>query len=261
MVSKEQPDLIKAYLDRIKAREKSPDLQEYTERIASLAKMKSLLAGLSTKGFVVEDGPSVLGDQGEDSQLGTPDFVVRREDVLFYVYLVLGSERTIDHDYAQAIFQALRRNLGLTAVILVWPTENFSSCEVDSYAIRRHLEKMGNISLSEERAAPLLETIETAFANQFVDWQVTAATGAELRNRKHLVSGLSDSIREALKHNLAEEKARNLSIPEKVIAQNAVSDRDIAELTDEILRILSSESEAETRLESLSLVVKKLAGR
>ncbi len=89
----QKPDLIKEYLRRLKIQEKSGAFNDYAERLTHLSIIRDILASLSADGYASSEGTTLLGTR--EQPLGTvtwgpPDFVVLREDVLIYVYLVIG---------------------------------------------------------------------------------------------------------------------------------------------------------------------------
>ena len=251
----DQPDLIKEYLDRLRIREKSADLDEYTQRLTHLARLRVLLMGLTEEGFAIEEGHSVLG---RTSDRRTPDFLVLKEDVLFYVYLVLEPAAQVSRDDLSAMFDALRENQTLTAVVLVWATRDYPTLVVDTFSIRHLLDRPDQINLNNERLEPVLKAIKEAFSHQFVDWHLSGSTATWVNLKQEVATAWMSSIYSALARYLAQEKARVFEIPEKSSAQQFLSEPHLRKLADAILRFIETERPEGEAIDKLNKAIERL---
>jgi hypothetical protein len=237
-----RPDLIKEYLDRLKVQDKSATVEEYSHRLTHLSAVRSILAELARKGFAVAEGPSFIDAAGEIPNvrsLAPPDYVVLREDVLLYMYLSVDEKREISTDFAKGIWEALRDNSSLSAVVVAWPGPEYPSICIDSFTVRNYLERKGPIDLSVEDASPLITTIERFYSAQFVDWDIPFGLGSTVQTNR--VRGVTDQLFQNLVNAFEAEKARALGVPEKIEAQKRVSPEDVARLRDKLSEILLHE--------------------
>jgi len=263
MAEKDQkPDLIQEYLRRLKIQDKSESFDDYAERLTHLSVIRDLLASLTAKGYASSEGTALLGTR--EQPLGTvswgpPDFVVLREDVLIYVYLVIGPTGELTPTHLQGISADLKENSALSAVATCWPEKNYPSALTDSFAIRNYLERPAPVTLDRETLAPLQEAIESFFRAQLVDWQLSTTNlrlGPSQRVRE-LASDLLDKIRA----NISTEKSRSYEIPEKLEALNKVSPEDIRELVEKITAMITKEDTSNRRLQELKDMLERLCER
>jgi len=255
----DRPDLIKEYLDRLKIQKKSSTVEEYSERLTHLSAVRSTLAELATKGFAVAEGPSFVSEAGEalsGPSLSPPDYVVVREDILLYVYVSLDQSRRISAEFAKGIWQALRDNPSLSAIVITWPGVRYPSICVDSFAVRNYLERSEPIDLSNENAAPLVETIEHFYAAQFVDWEIPLGLNSEIQTSR--VRGITDQLLQNLVQAFEVERTRSLGVPEKIEAQSRISSDDVARLTDKLLSLLRDEKLSRSSFQQLREYVESM---
>ncbi|MGB7680782.1 MAG: hypothetical protein WBL70_03900 [Candidatus Acidiferrales bacterium] len=255
-----EPDLLKEYLDRLRVREKSASVEEYSERLSRLSATRSLLTTLTTRGFIVSEGPTLLSSAAAPppvGPLGLPDYVILKEDVLLYIYLSLTKNRAVSAAFLRAISDALRENPNLSGVLLVWPENDFASLAIDSFTVRNYLERTEPIDLSGEETAPLNEAVENFFNSQFVDWAVTPSIFDFGRGER--IFHLADLLRENLRKGFEAEKARNLEIPEKIEALRLISPEDVNQILSKITAVLSQKEVKDRDLRDLEDLIESLA--
>jgi hypothetical protein len=237
-----KPDLIKEYLDRVRARDRSTTLEEYSSRLIHLSTIKGLLSSLLSEGFIVEEGPTLLRSTGEPEprvMLHLPDFVVTREDVVFYLYLSMGPHLRMGLPLGRALSDTLRSNPNLSAVVLAWPDGEYTSVVIDSFSIRNCLERADPVDLSLESAAPLLQAIRDFFTHQFVDWKLPEDV------RVLRLGGGGAPLSEIFSNNLLEsfrtEMSRAFGIREKTEAQESITLQDIEQIASKALNFIRAE--------------------
>src|SRR5207245_2747228 len=167
------------YLSRLKIQAKSRSFNEYAERLTHLSKVRAILEDLNSKGYASSEGPSLLGAYEEPLgavRWGPPDFVVLRDDVLIHVYLVIGRLGELTTPQLQGVWNDLRENPSLSAVVVCWPERDYVSVVIDSFAIRNYLERPTPLSLPAESLTPLADAIENFFRAQLVDWNLSSTT-------------------------------------------------------------------------------------
>ncbi len=256
------PDLIKEYLSRLRVQAKSPSFDEYAERLTHLSKVRAILEDLTTKGYASSEGPSLLGAYEQHLGIvawGPPDFVVLREDVLIHVNLVIGLPGELTPLQLQGVWDDLRENPSLSAVVVCWPDRDFVSVVIDSFAIRNYLERPAPLSLAAEDLTPLSDAIENFFRAQLVDWNLSSATLGF--SSGHGIHELSDDLREKIHGYVSSEKSRNYGIPEKAEALAKVSSSDIQELVEMITSMIAKEDTSSRKLQELEDLIEKLCQR
>jgi hypothetical protein len=256
----DRPDLLKEYLDRLKIQEKSATVEEYSQRLTHLSAVRSTLAELTTKGFAVAEGPSFVGEAGEGlsvPSLSPPDYVVVREDILLYVYVSLDESRKISMEFAKGIWEALRDNPSLSAIVIAWPGVGYPSICVDSFTVRNYLERSGPIDLSTENAARLVTTVEHFYAAQFVDWEIPLGINSGTQTSR--VRGITDQLLQNLLQAFEVERARALGIPEKIEAQRRITPDDVAMLRDKLINLLRDEKLSRSSFQELREYVESMA--
>ena len=144
--SDQKPDLIKEYLRRLTIQEKSGSFNDYAERLTHLSIIRDILTRLSAEGYASSEGTTLLGTR--EQPLGTvswgpPDFVVLREDVLIYVYLIIGPTGELTATQLQGVWTDLKeidggddiglgaardvQHDGLCAIVPARPVQGFST--------------------------------------------------------------------------------------------------------------------------------------
>ncbi len=244
----------------MKVQDRSGGVEEYSRRLTNLSAVRSLLADLGKKGFAVSEGPSLIGGVGEvsaPSSLSPPDYVVIREDVLLYVYVSTRKERQLSADFAKGIWEALRENPSLSAVVIVWPGEGYPSICIDSFNARNYVERGESIDMSGEEAATLLTAIERFYASQFVDWEIPR--NLNVPEQKSRVLGITDQLLKNLVDAFESEKARTLGIPEKIEAQARISGSDLEKLRNKLLELLSDEKLSRATFQELREYIQAMA--
>jgi len=246
------PDLIKEYLDRVRIRGKSASVEEYAERLTLLSALREELSSLTTKGFFVSSGGSQIESleaEGPRAPRVFPDYTVLRDDVLIYVNLELRHPPAITVELATVIWEALRENPNLSAVMLAWPGEKFPTICIDSFEVRRYLERGQSITIPETERRPLVISIEQFFDSQFVDWDLQQVQRGHSLNAT--ARGIADEMHRQLVQAFVAEKERTLGLPEKIEAQQKISASDIERLTERIVDIMSQKKIADSSLREL----------
>jgi hypothetical protein len=258
----QKPDLIKEYLRRLKIQEKSGSFNDYAERLTHLSIIRDILASLSADGFASSEGTSLLGTR--EQPLGTvswgpPDFVVLREDVLIYVYLVIGPTGTLTGTQLQGVWTDLKENPALSAVATCWPNEGYPTTIIDSFTIRNYLERPSPLILATEALAPLPKAIEDFFQAQLVDWHVST-TNLQIGSHQR-IHELSSDLRDKIRERIASEQLRNYEITEKVEALRRVSSTDIERLVEKITAMIAKEDTSSRSLQELEDLIESLCQR
>jgi hypothetical protein len=262
MPEEQKPDLIKEYLRRLKIQEKSGSFNDYAERLTHLSVIRDTLANLSAEGYASSEGSTLLGTR--EQPLGTvtwgpPDFVILREDVLIYVYLVIGPTGELTATQLQGVWTDLKENPALSAVATCWPEKGYPSAIVDSFTIRNYLERPAPLMLPVDALAPLPKAIEDFFQAQLVDWQVST-TSLQLGSSQR-IRELSSDLRDKIRERLSSEKSRNYEIVEKVEALRRVSSTDIEELVEKITAMIAKENTSSRTLQELEELIESLCQR
>jgi hypothetical protein len=256
-----KPDLLKEYLDRISVRDKSADLKQYSLRLTHLSRLKTLLIGLCSEGFVIEEGPIVLkpGEEAEEpGVLYLPDFGVLKEDVLFYVHLVVGPDLEIELPFAKALSDSLRSNPNLSALVIVWPGDQYLGVVIDSFSIRNYLERGNPINFSQDGPLPVLQAIKEFFSRQFVDWKVSE--DSTFVGKGGTAARVADVIRNNLVKHFEFETSRALEIPEKAEAQKSISKGQIQEIGVEAANFIGEEKRTSKSLAKIDHLLDRLTG-
>jgi hypothetical protein len=258
----QKPDLIKEYLRRLKIQEKSGSFNDYAERLTHLSVIRDILGSLSAEGYASSEGTTLLGTR--EQPLGTvtwgpPDFVVLREDVLIYVYLVIGPAGALTAAQLQGVWTDLKENPALSAVATCWPEKGYPTAIVDSFTIRNYLEHPSPLILPKDTLASLPKAIENFFQAQLVDWQVST-TNLQLGSSQR-IHELSSDLRNKIRERIASENLRNYEIAEKVEALRRVSLTDIDQLVEKITTMIAKEDTSTQRLEELEDLIESLCQR
>jgi hypothetical protein len=256
------PDLIKEYLSRLRIQTKSPSFNEYAERLAHLPVIRAVLEGLNSKGYSSSEGSSLLGVYEQPLGTvawGTPDFVVLRDDVLVHVYLVIGPPGEITIPQLQGVWNDLRENPSLSAVIVCWPDRDYAAAVIDSFSVRNYVERVVPLSLPTDDLQPLAYAIEKFFQAQLVDWNLSPTSlGFSSSQRIHELGG---DLRAKIHERISAEKSRNYGIPEKAEALGRVSSNDIQELVEVITSMVAKENTSSRKLQELEDLIEKLSQR
>jgi hypothetical protein len=258
----QKPDLIKEYLRRLKIQEKSGSFNDYAERLTHLSIIRDILARLSAAGYASSEGTTLLGTR--EQPLGTvnwgpPDFIVLKEDVLIYVYLVIGPTGELTATQLQGVWTDLKENPALSAVATCWPEKGYPSSIVDSFTIRNYLERPSPLILPTDALTPLPKAIEDFVQAQLVNWQVST-TNLQLGSRQR-IHELSSDLRDKIRERIASEKLRNYEIAEKVEALRRVSSTDIEELVEKITAMIAKEDTSSRSLQELENLIESLCQR
>jgi len=258
----QKPDLIKEYLRRLMTQEKSGSFNEYAERLTHLSVIREILASLSAEGYASSEGTTLL--RTREQRLGTvtwgpPDFVVLREDVLIYVYLVIGPMGKLSSSQLQGVWTDLKENPALTAVATCWPERDYPSAIIDSFAIRNYIERPAPLTIPPEALAPLPNAIENFFRAQLVDWQVSA-TNLQISSGQ-IVRELSSNLRDSIHERISSERLRNYEIAEKVEALRRVAPTDIDQLVEKVTSMIAKEDTSTRRLQELEDLIESLCQR
>jgi hypothetical protein len=254
------PYLIREYLDRLRIQNKSASFNDYAERLAHLSKLRELLEGLSAAGYVSSEGPILLG--ANQQQLGTitwgpPDFVLLREDVLIHVYLVIGQPGELAPPQLQGVWNDLRENPSLSAVVVCWPDGDFPSIVIDSFAIRNYLERPAPLILPIDDLEPLAGAIGKFYTAQLVDWNLSStALGFDSGQRIH---ELGDDLRDKIGKSVSSEKSRSYGIPEKAEALERLSSNDIQDLVEIVTSIVAKGDTSNRKLQELEELIERLS--
>jgi hypothetical protein len=254
-----RPDLISEYLNRLRIEEKSGSFNEYAERLAHVAKLREVLEALTSAGYVSSEGPVLLGPYRQHlgaTVWGPPDFVVLRDDVLIHVYLVIGQAGELTSAQLQGVWNDLRENPSLSAVVVCWPDGDFASAIIDSFAIRSYLERGAPLSLPSDDLAPLAVAIERFFEAQLVDWNLSSTSLGF--DSAHRIQELGQELRNKILENVSAEKSRDYGIPEKVEALARISSADIQHLADAITSMIAREDTSTRRLQQLEDLIERL---
>lgn len=258
----QKPDLIKEYLRRLKIQEKSGSFNDYAERLTHLSIIRDILASLSPKGYASSEGATLLGTR--EQPLGTvnwgpPDFVVLKEDVLIYLYLVVGPAGELTATQLQGVSTDLKDNPALSAVVTSWPAESYPSAVIDSFTIRNYLERPAPLTLPPDELSTLPEAIDNFFRAQLVDWQLTA-TNLTLHPSQRMREMRSD-LRDKITTSISSERSRGYEITEKVEALNQISPIEIEQVVEKITAMIAKEDTSNRRLQELEELFEQLCQR
>lgn len=260
--NEKRPDLIREYLNRLRIQTKSPTFNEYAERLSHLPKIRAILEDLDSKGYSSSEGPSSLGALEQPlgaGQWGPPDFIVLREDVLIQVCLIVGPLGKLTGAQLQGVWDDLRENPSLSAVVICWPEKDYASFVIDSFIIRSYLERPAPLNLTIDGLVPLGDAIEKFFQAQLVDWNLSS-TALRL-DPSQRIHDLSEDLRNKILENVSSERSRDFGIPEKAEALEGVSSSDIQELAQMITSMVATEDTSNPKLQELEDLIERLCQR
>jgi len=233
-------------------------LKSYKEHLAVLGEARERLLRLTGEGYNLEDGSlDILPSEGP-IETEPPDYVVRRGDVVDFIFLLEGSERArVEKEF----WKRITGNLFIkpvTGLILCWPKESWMACAVDLYALRRYADSQEPvINLEKERFIELAGCIRDFYDQQFVDWKPGMIPGTK-PSQPSAWSALSEQLAQGLGESFRTMKSSRFQIPEKVAAQTSLGDKDLEAITRSLVRMLSARDVETSDIEGFRDLFRKL---
>jgi len=250
---------LKDYLQEVKAREKSPTLKEFADRFLFEDRVRKALQNLRKDGYFVQEGlVQITRLQETVKSFETPDFVVSKEDILFQLYLLIGENKgIIKKEVLRGLSDVIQNNPKLTALIIVWNLDGLPSCALDSFNLRKYVEKLDdNIDLNSEDIGNLEETICRFYNDQFIDWKIPDDFMSK-EEVEEVAFNLSGVIERSIDEEFQKWKETSLKIPEKIEAQKTILKLDKKKVLDKLIMLLSKSKLASTDFEDFELFLDK----
>jgi len=226
------------YLQETKAREKSKTLREYSERLLFEDRVRKTLEDLKGEGFLTQEGlVQITPWQKKLEGYEKPDFIVSKEDIVFQLYLLVDEKRAIiRRTFLRGLSDVLQANPRVTALIVVWNFEDLPSCALDSFILRKYMEKTDEqLDLSNEDISQLEVTIRDFYNDQFVAWLLPEDALIETEEETDVVN-VTDMLQQRLIDAFREFERRRFTRPDKKEAQECILKMD----KDRLLKKLTS---------------------
>lgn len=229
------------YFQEAKAREKSVTLREYTDRLLFEDTVRKTLDNLKEEGFSIQEGLFQISPWRKKIEgFEKPDFIVFKEDILFYLYLLVNEDRfIIKRDYLRGLSDVIQCNPKVTALIAIWNFDNLPSCALDPFILRKYIETTENIiSLENEKISNLEKTVRDFYNEQFVDWPIPEeiVIGKEVQA---VPFNISDMLQQYFDEKLKSLGEKYFIIPEKKEAQRLVVKISRSRILDKLISLLS----------------------
>ncbi|MGC9997014.1 MAG: hypothetical protein ABSE79_16980 [Terriglobia bacterium] len=224
----------------LQVRGRGISLKSYKEHLALLEEARERLLKLTGEGYNLEDGSlDIIPGEGP-IEIEPPDYVVRKGDVVDFIFLLEGSERAaVGKDYWERITGNLFSK-PVTGLILCWPRDLWTACAIDLYALRKYADSQGPaIKLEKESFFELADCVRDFYAQQFVDWKPGMIPSTK-PSQPSAWSALPEQLAKALAESFRRMKASRFQIPEKVAAQEGLGEKDLEVITRSLVRMLSA---------------------
>lgn len=228
------------FFQEAKAREKSTNLREYTDRLLFQDTVRKNLEKLKEEGFSIQEGLIQITPWRKKVEgFEKPDFIVSKEDIFFHLYLMVTEDMGfLKRDFLWGLFDVMQANPNVTALIPVWHFEDLPSCALDPFILRKYIERTeDNISLLDEKISGLKNTILNFYNYQFVDWSIpeefVIGEGEEVKFT------VTDVLRQNLNQKLNELEDKAFRIREKREAQKSVLKVDRGRILNKLMDLLA----------------------
>jgi hypothetical protein len=232
------------YLHEVRARDKSTTIKEYTDRLLFQDKVREALEDLKDDGFSIQEGlVQVTPWRSKLRGFDRPDLVVSKEDVLFYLYLLIsGSVADIERDFLRGLFEVIQDNVKVTAVVVIWNFDNLPSCVLDAFCLRKYIEEQEQtVTLEKENIGALTSVIRDFYDDQFVDWSIPEDL-VIVEQGEEVALDLTRVLKEKLIQGLKKLEEKRFTVAEKKRAQKTVLEVDTDRILNKLLGFLSKPS-------------------